>query len=67
MEPDDLFSHVNDSIRSAAEESAAQTWEFICECSDVTCHALVTLTLGEFDDRRSASPPLAILAAEHHA
>jgi hypothetical protein len=65
MEPDDLFAHVNDSIRRIAGDSAAQTWEFICECPDVTCHAFVTLTLDEFDARRSASPPLAILAFEH--
>lgn len=65
MEPDDLFVHVNDSIRRIAADSAAETWEFICECEDVACHALVTLTLAEFDARRAASPPLAVLAAEH--
>lgn len=38
MEPDDLFVHVNDSIRRIAADSAAETWEFICECEDVACH-----------------------------
>lgn len=67
MESTDLFAHVNDSIRRIAESSAAQTWEFICECPDVSCHTLVALTLNEFDARRSASPPLAIIATEHAA
>ena len=67
MEAEDLFAHVNDSIRGLAEDSAAKTWEFICECPDLTCHVLVTLTLGEFDARRSSSPPAAILAHERNA
>lgn len=66
MEQGELFPHVNDSIRKlAAHGPATETWEFICECPDVTCHALVSLTLVEFDERREASPPEAILAAEH--
>jgi hypothetical protein len=68
MEQNQLFPHVNDSIRrSAAEGPATETWEFICECPDVTCHALVSLTLVEFDKRRRASPPAPILATEHGA
>jgi hypothetical protein len=66
MEQSQLFPHVNDSIRRLASEGPpTETWEFICECADVTCHALVSLTLNEFDERREASPPAAILAAEH--
>jgi hypothetical protein len=68
MEQNQLFPEVNDSIRrSAAEGPVTQTWEFICECPDVTCHALVSLTLVEFDQRRRASPPAPILAREHGA
>ena len=63
MDADALFTQVNDSIRSLATEGAVtQAWEFICECSDVECHAMVTLTLHEFDERRAASPPLPVLA-----
>jgi len=63
---DGLFVHVNDSIRKLASEGpASQTWDFICECSEVTCHALVQLTLVEFDDRRAASPPVPIVATAH--
>jgi hypothetical protein len=66
MEQSQLFAHVNDSIRDlASEDPAAQTWEFICECSDLSCHELVTLTLSEFDEHRLASPALPILATEH--
>jgi hypothetical protein len=66
MDPDGLFGHVNDSIRGLAIDGPlTETWEFICECSDVTCHALVALTLDEFDELRAAAPSAPILA-EHH-
>jgi hypothetical protein len=66
MEQVRLFIHVNDSIRGLAGKGpGAQSWEFLCECPDVTCHALVSLTLIEFDERRAASPPAPIIATEH--
>jgi hypothetical protein len=66
VEHNGLFAHVNDSIRKLASPGpATQTWEFICECPEISCHVLVSLTLTEFDDRRSASPPCPILALEH--
>jgi hypothetical protein len=66
MEHDGLFIHVNDSIRKlATDDLPTQTWEFVCECPEVGCRAPVTLTLLEFDERRSASPPLPVLADEH--
>ena len=66
MEQNGLFTQVNDSIRKLASQGPdAQTWEFICECPDVACHALVSLTLTEFDERRAASPPVPVLATAH--
>jgi hypothetical protein len=66
MEHNELFPHVNDSIRKLAGEGPeGQTWEFICECPELGCHTLVSLTLIEFDERRAASPSIPILAAEH--
>jgi hypothetical protein len=66
MGQDGLFVHVNDSIRKLASTGpASQTWDFICECSEVSCHALVSLTLIEFDERRAASPPQPVLSTEH--
>ena len=66
MEDDGVFVHVNDSIRRLASDGpATQTWEFVCECPQISCHALVTLTLTEFDERRAATPPLPVLATEH--
>jgi len=68
MKQQRLFAHVNDSIRELADEGpATQAWGFVCECEDVTCHSLVTLTRIEFDERREASPPVPVLAAEHAA
>jgi hypothetical protein len=66
MEQNGLFAHVNDSIRKAAGQGPPmETWEFICECPEMSCHALVRLTLTEFDEHRSALPPVPVLAAEH--
>jgi len=66
MEGNGAFHHVNDSIRSlATEDPEAQTWEFFCECTDVDCRTLVSLTLVEFDERRAASPPVPVLASHH--
>jgi hypothetical protein len=66
MEPVGAFAHVNNSIRKLASAAAlTQTWGFICECGDVNCHASVSLTLIEFDQRRAASPPVPVLATEH--
>ena len=68
MEQDGVFVHVNDSIRRLAGDGpSTQTWEFICECSELSCHALVSLTLTEFDTRRASAPPVPILAMEHAA
>lgn len=66
MRPPGAFREVNDSIRRlAAPGPETQTWEFFCECSDIGCRALISLTLLEFDGRRAASPPVPILAAHH--
>ena len=66
MELQGLFGHVNDSIRGLATDGPVnETWEFICECPDVECHTMVSITLVEFDRRRAAAPPLPIVA-DHH-
>jgi hypothetical protein len=66
MNLDRLFGHVNDSIRGLATEGPLdETWEFICECPDAACHVMVSLTLVEFDERRTTSPSLPILASHH--
>jgi hypothetical protein len=68
MDLEGLFGHVNDSIRKVASQGpATQRWDFICECPDTTCHELVSLTLLEFDERRSSSPPQPVTAARHAA
>jgi hypothetical protein len=66
LDPDGLFGHVNDSIRKLAIAGpVTEEWEFLCECPSVECHALVSLTLAEFDALREASPPTRILASHH--
>jgi hypothetical protein len=67
LDGDGLFGHVNDSIRGLAIEGGPpdEAWEFLCECPDLECHALVSLTLVEFDAHRAASPPSPILSLTH--
>jgi hypothetical protein len=66
MEPMGPFGHVNDSIRKLATDGQdGETWEFFCECPDVECHAVVSLTLLEFDEHRASLPPMPILASHH--
>ena len=68
MGHDGLFAQLNDSIRKTASRGpATETWEFVCECADLTCHTLVSLTLSEFDERRATSQPVPILAGNHAA
>lgn len=63
MQIDGLFGLVNDSIRSLATEIPEhEKWEFFCECPDLACHELVSLTIVEFDKLRSALPQIPILA-----
>jgi hypothetical protein len=66
LDANGLFGHVNDSIRGLATDGPTdETWQFICECPDLGCHALVSLTLADFDARRAASPPSPILSIAH--
>lgn len=66
MGTDGAFRYVNDSIRSlATEDPENEPWEFFCECADVECRTLVSLSLLEFDERRAASPPVPVLATYH--
>jgi hypothetical protein len=66
MDQGELFAHVNNSIRKLAHEGPeTQTWDFLCECADVACHAAVSLTLTEFDARRTALPPVPVIATKH--
>ncbi|HEY8028448.1 MAG TPA: hypothetical protein VIE38_02940 [Gaiellaceae bacterium] len=68
MEAHGAFHDVNDSIRHLATAGpVTETWEFFCECADLGCRTLISLTLDEFDDRRTASPPLPLLAPHHDA
>lgn len=63
MNPQAAFREVNDSIRQLPPQgTAGDTYDFFCECPNLECHAMVRLTLREFDARRAASAPLPILA-----
>ena len=69
MELGAAFREVNDSIRRLAASGgpASEAWEFFCECDDVSCRVLVSLTLDEFDEHRAGLPAQPVLAAHHAA
>ena len=64
----DVIRAVNESVRAFAKrlESESIEWDFICECDDPDCHALVSLTLEQYDELRDAAPPEPVLA-DHNA
>jgi hypothetical protein len=51
-----MFREVNDRIREAAGRVGGDDqWDFICECDDLDCVEMVSLTLDDFDSRRVRS------------
>jgi hypothetical protein len=64
---EDVFRDVNDRI-----DTGAQTWgaddhvyEFLCECSDITCLERVELTLAEY--RHIRAEPTRFVVKKGHA
>ena len=56
-----LRRHVNDEVARTAERykiTEGDRFQFVCECGDLTCRQLVTLTLTGY----AASPPGSVLA-----
>jgi hypothetical protein len=51
----DVRRLANDAIHDAAStvaESPASTFQFLCECGDLRCDSLVTLSLGQYASSR---------------
>lgn len=44
-----LFRNVNERIAESAQRFAAESAEFVCECSDPSCTHRVEATLGEYE------------------
>ena len=62
----EILREVNASIRElAGRASGIDAWQFLCECDDVGCLELVSLTLREYDERRNATSYAPILALHH--
>ena len=61
-----ILREVNASIRElAGRASGIDAWQFLCECDDISCLELVSLTLLEYDERRNATTFAPILALHH--
>lgn len=48
-----LFRDVNERIAESAERFAADSTEFVCECSDQACTERVAATLDEYEEVRA--------------
>jgi hypothetical protein len=63
---EDLFRQVNDRIDdlATAHGSDTHTYDFFCECSDLSCSERVHLTLGEYAHIR-ADPSRFVVVKGH--
>ncbi len=63
-----MFREINERIRELAErfEAGPDPVPFICECSDETCVANVSLTLAQYDELR-ALPARFVVVPGHEA
>lgn len=59
-----LFRAVNENIEEAAARSVMPTFEFFCECSNVDCTLLLTMTVSEYEQVR-ADPRQFVVAPGH--
>ena len=59
-----LFRAVNENIEEAAARSVMPTFDFFCECSNVDCTLLLTMTLSEYEQVR-ADPRQFVVAPGH--
>jgi len=59
-----LFRAVNENIEEAAARSVMPTFEFFCECSNVDCTLLLTMTVSEYEQVR-ADPKQFVVAPGH--
>ena len=59
-----MFREVNDRIREAAGRVGGDDrWDFICECDDLDCAEMVTLSIDDYDARRAR--PGSRIVADH--
>jgi hypothetical protein len=61
-----LLEEVNSSIRALAvqlESAEPSTWQFVCECGEVSCTERVGLSIADYDAIRNADT--ALLAPGH--
>lgn len=56
------FRQINESIKDAAERFHSDDNDFVCECSDIECIALIRVTLEEYERVRTRSDHFAVVA-----
>lgn len=56
------FRHINESIKDSAERFHSDDNDFVCECSDIECTALIRVTLDEYERVRSRGDHFAVVA-----
>jgi hypothetical protein len=59
-----MFREVNARIREAAGRAGGEDpWDFICECDDLDCVGIVTLSIDDYDARRAT--PASRIVVDH--
>ena len=48
-----LFREVNEHIAALGERTRASQIEIVCECSDTTCSAPLSVSVSEYEDART--------------
>jgi hypothetical protein len=59
-----LFRDMNERIAESAERFDADSTEFVCECSDLSCTNRVSVSLVEYEDVR-AEPTTFLVVPGH--
>jgi hypothetical protein len=50
---EDLFREVNERIEEISTQTADESFEALCECTDATCHEVVPLARTEYEAVRA--------------
>jgi hypothetical protein len=62
-----LFRDVNERIAESAQRFAAESTQFVCECSDPNCTDRVPATLHEYEEVREDGATFIVAPGHSHA
>jgi hypothetical protein len=62
-----LFRDVNERIAESAQRFAADSTQFVCECSDANCTHRLQVTLAEYEEVRADGATFMLAPGHEHA